>query len=133
MHDVRVPGHELFMPACLPACLPYAAPLPAAEAAAAVAASPPAAAAPPVADPVKLHKLQLPDLQALSGQESLQALAQLGSQGRLAAVAQLMEQQLSLVSASSRTHGRCCHHALDVCHRIFSAAGSTMCVLILCS
>jgi hypothetical protein len=85
-----------------PACLPYAALSPAAAAAA--TASPPAAPATVVPDPFKPHKLQLPDLQALSsGQESLQALAQLGSQGRLAAVAQLMEQQLSLVSASSHT------------------------------
>ncbi|KAF6266101.1 hypothetical protein COO60DRAFT_1697459 [Scenedesmus sp. NREL 46B-D3] len=47
-------------------------------------------------DPLKSHKGQLQELQAWSGHDSLQALAQLGDQGRLAAVAQLMEQQLSL-------------------------------------
>jgi hypothetical protein len=111
------------------ACLPATFSTIILAAAAAVTASPPAAAAPPVADPVKLHKLQLPDLQALCSHESLHALAQLGSQGRLAAVAQLMEQQLSLVSVSSRTQEYFYLHALDVCHRIFAAAGSTMCVL----
>uniref|UniRef100_A0A383VMP3 Cyclic nucleotide-binding domain-containing protein n=1 Tax=Tetradesmus obliquus TaxID=3088 RepID=A0A383VMP3_TETOB len=59
----------------------------------------PAAAAPSVAaEPLKPQKQQhLPELPAWAGPDSLQALAQLGSQGRLAAVAQLLEQQLSLV------------------------------------
>ncbi|WIA36270.1 hypothetical protein OEZ86_007599 [Tetradesmus obliquus] len=69
----------------------------------AVAVTPPpppaaAAAVPLAAEPIKPQKQQqLPELQAWAGPDSLAALAQLGSQGRLAAVAQLLEQQLSLV------------------------------------
>jgi hypothetical protein len=68
-------------------------------------------------DPLKPPKQQqqLPELlQACSNQDSLQTLAQLGSQGRLAAVAQLLEQQLSLVGADAYSYSYGIHTLLLV-------------------